>query len=93
MELVTMSREHYEEAIRDNTAVKMALEYLYECESNEEQPDTNWLRFLLNGGPMDYWPEEILREEDCPEEPRTHKKGHPVLEHLMPEEEIDLEQI
>lgn len=93
MELVTMSREHYEEAIRDNTAVKMALEYLDECESNEEQPDTNWLRFLLNGGPMDYWPEEILREEDCPEEPRTHKKGHPVLEHLMPDGEHDLEQI
>ena len=77
MELVTMSREHYEEAIRDNTAVKMALEYLDECKANEEQPDTNWLRFLLNGGPLDYWPEEILREEDCPEEPRTHKKKTP----------------
>lgn len=93
MELVAMSREHYEEAVRDHTAVKMALEYLDECKTNEEQPDTDWMRFLLSGGPIDYWPEEILREEDCPEEPRTHKKGHRVREHLMPEEEFDPEQI
>ena len=88
MELMTMSREHYEDAIRDHTAVKMALEYLDECEG---QPDAEWLRFILMGCPMEPWQEEILREEDCPED--RQKKGHRVLAHQMPDEDFDPELI
>ena len=74
MELRTMTKADYEQAIRDRTAVKMTLEYLDECAACEEQPDANWLRFLLNCEPMDWWEEEILREEDCPEQPMTEKR-------------------
>jgi len=88
MELVTMSREHYEEAVLDHTAIKMALEYLDECEG---KPDAEWLRYILMGCPMRDEEIEILREEDCPED--RQKKGHRVLAHQMPEEELDPEQI
>ena len=89
MELVTMSREHYEDAIRDHTAVKMALEYLDECEG---QPDIEWLKFILMGCPVTDSEIAILREEDCPEG-LPQKKGHRVLAHQMPEEEFDPELI
>lgn len=90
MELVTMTKQDFDKAIAAQTAVSMALDYLAECEG---KPDAEWLRFILMGCPVTDLEAEILREEDCPEEPRTHKKGHPVLEHLMPDGEHDLEQI
>ena len=87
MELATMSRKDYNKAITAMTAVDMALEYLDECEG---KPDADWLRFILMGCPLEGWQEDILREEDCPEE---QKKGHRVLAHRMPDEEFNLEQI
>ena len=73
MELKTMTKKDLEQAIADHTAVKMALEYLDECAANEEQPDADWLRFLLMGCPVEPWVDEILREEDCPEVPMAEK--------------------
>ena len=87
MELVTMSKQDFDKAVASQTAVSMALDYLAECEG---KPDAEWLRFLLMGCPLEPWQEEILREEDCPED---YKKRHPVLAHRMSEEEFDPELI
>lgn len=93
MALITMTKEEFDKAIEAQTAVSMALRYLDECRDTDELPDADWLRFLLNGCSLEPWQIKILWEEDSPEEPRTHKKGHRVREHLMPEEEFDPEQI
>lgn len=89
MELRTMSKADFEKAIAAQTAVSMALEYLDECEG---QPDAEWLRFILMGCPMEPWQEEILREDDCPEE-SWGKKMAPRTAMRDAEEETDLEQI
>ena len=68
MELKTMCRENYDEAIAAMTAVQMIRDYLDECEAGNETLDADWIRFILDGCPLQPWEEEILRELDCPEE-------------------------
>ena len=68
MELKTMSRECYDEAIGALTIVQMIRDYLDECEAGNEKLDADWIRFILDGCPLADWQLEILREEDSPEE-------------------------
>ena len=49
MELAMMSQEMYEESIRDHVSLKLILEYLDECESENTKPDIEWLRYLMKG--------------------------------------------
>lgn len=66
MELKTMRREDYDEAISCMTIVKMIRDYL--DEAGDEKLDADWIRFILDGCTLEPWQEEILREEDSPEE-------------------------
>ena len=66
-----------EQAIQDATAVKMVREYLDECEAEGKAPDIGWMRFLLDGCPLEPWQMEILSELDCPEVPRIYKGKSP----------------
>lgn len=68
MELKTMCREDYDEAIAAMTAVQMVRDYLDECEADDKTLDADWIRFILDGCPLADWQLEILREEDSPEE-------------------------
>lgn len=68
MELKTMCREDYDEAIASMTAVQMIRDYLDECEADDKAIDADWIRFILDGCPLADWQLEILREEDSPEE-------------------------
>ena len=74
MELKTMCREDYDEAIAAMTAVQMIRDYLDECEAGNEKLDVDWIRFILDGCPLADWQLEILREEDSPE---VYKKVTP----------------
>lgn len=74
MELKTMSRECYDEAIACMTIVQMIRDYLDECEAGNEKLDADWIRFILDGCPLADWQLEILREEDSPE---VYKKVTP----------------
>ena len=89
-QLVTIRMHDYELAISNHTAVKMALEYLDECEMNGDRVEISWMRFLLNGCPLEPWQKEILRELDCPEEPRNEKKKSCVGAQDFDEEDLTL---
>ena len=68
MELMTMNRKHYEEAIHNSTAVQMALEYLDECEMNGDKVDIAWMRSLLEHRPMNEWVRQVLADLEMPDE-------------------------
>ena len=88
MELKTMCREDYDEAIACMTIVQMVRDYLNECEAGNEKLDADWIRFILDGCPLADWQMEILQEEDSPEE---HKKVTPRIA-VRDVEEDDQEQ-
>jgi hypothetical protein len=88
MELKTMCREDYDEAIAAMTAVQMIRDYVDECEAGNEKLDADWIRFILNGCPLADWQLAILREEESPEE---YKKVTPRIA-VRDVEEDDQEQ-
>lgn len=46
-EIVAINKKHYEEAIHDAVALKLIGKYLDECEMNDEKPDIQWIRHLM----------------------------------------------
>lgn len=86
MELKTMRREDYDEAIAAMTAVQMIRDYLDECVAGNEKLDADWIRFLLDGCPLADWQKEILDEEEWQEKRTPRIAVRSVAEDFDPEQ-------